>query len=144
MQVAQRIANVLDTTVADPQDAVISPDEGSMMIGIGSGIYWGRFHSVVRHWVRNLPKDAGSGHQAFIFSTSGLPFLAAFYHLPLKRALRKKGFSVIGEFCCRGHDTFGPLWLFGGLNRKHPNDSDLQRAEEFARQLSGRSHSGPR
>ena len=109
------------------------------MIGIGSGIYWGRFHSVIRRWVRNLPRDAGLGHQAFVFSTSGLPFLTLFYHLPMKRALRKKGFAVVGEFSCRGHDTFGPLWFIGGLNRKRPNERDLQRAEEFACRLLDRS-----
>lgn len=108
------------------------------MIGIGSGIYWGRFHSVVRRWVRNLPRDAGRGHQVFVFSTSGLPFLKVFYHFPLKRALRKKGFAVVGEFSCRGHDTFGPLWVIGGLNRKHPNERDLRRAQEFAFQLLDR------
>ena len=45
------------------------------------------------------------------------------------------GFEVVAEFSCRGHDTFGPLWVLGGLNRKHPNIRDLKRAEAFARKL---------
>jgi hypothetical protein len=29
----------------------------------------------------------------------------------------------------------GPLWLIGGINRRHPNTSDLDRARSFAQQL---------
>ena len=57
------------------------------------------------------------------------------YHRPLRRALEKKGFEVVGEFSCRGYDTFGALCLIGGLNRKHPDEQDLLRAERFAEQL---------
>ncbi len=58
------------------------------------------------------------------------------YHRPLRRGLEKKGFEVVGEFSCRGYDTYGALWLIGGLNRKHPDEQDLLRAERFAEQLS--------
>ncbi len=113
---------------------------GLRLIGIGSGIYFGRFHKSIRVWLKSLPANAGEGHRAFVFSTSGLPFLSRMYHRPLRRGLEKKGFEVVGEFSCRGFDTFGALWLIGGLNRKHPDEHDLLRAERFAEQLS-RTHS---
>jgi hypothetical protein len=69
---------------------------------------------------------------AFVFSTSGLPFLAKLWHGPLKKLLARKGFEVVGEFSCRGFDTWGPLWLTGGLNWRQPNERDLARAREFA------------
>jgi flavodoxin len=134
--VADRIANVLDAVVVDPDEAVIPIAGESSLIGIGSGIYFACFHHSIRKWLKRLPANAGQGHRAFVFSTSGLPFLAPLYHRPLKRALENKGFEVIGAFSCRGHDTFGPLWLLGGLNRKHPNEIDLRRAERFADQLN--------
>ena len=121
--------------VVDPEYAML-PSAGTLgLIGIGSGIYWGRFHRSIRIWLKNLPADAGVGHRAFVYSTSGLPFLSPMYHLPLRRALEKKGFEVVGEFSCRGYDTFGVLRLFGGLNRKHPDEDDLLRAERFTHQL---------
>lgn len=133
--VAERLAEIFETSVKDPDDAVL-PDSGdTWMVGIGSGIYYARFHKTIRDWVKRLPENAGLGRQVFLFSTSGLPFLAALYHYPLRRALRRKGFEVVAEFSCRGHDTYGPLWLLGGLNRKHPDLHDLERTEVFAKEL---------
>ena len=133
--VAERIAKTLGAVVVDPDEAML-PTAGDLgLIGVGSGIYYGCFHKSIRDWLRRLPPDAGRGHLAFVFSTSGLPFLSPVYHRWLRRSLEKKGFEVVGEFSCRGHDTFGPLWLIGGLNRQHPDDQDLRKAEQFADQL---------
>jgi hypothetical protein len=49
--------------------------------------------------------------------------------------LTRAAIPVIGEFACRGFDSWGPLWLFGGLNRKHPDVRDLERSRRFAKQL---------
>lgn len=38
---------------------------------------------------------------------------------------------------CRGFDTWGPLWLTGGLNWRHPGERDLVRAREFAGRVAG-------
>lgn len=134
--VADRIADILDSVLVEPDEAILPAASDSCLIGIGSGIYFGRFHKSIRDWLSRLPEDAGRGHRAFVFSTSGLPFLSALYHRPLRRALESKGFEVVGEFSCRGHDNFGPLWLFGGLNRRHPNENELRRAAQFASQLN--------
>jgi hypothetical protein len=61
--------------------------------------------------------------------------MAKLWHAPLKKLLARKGFEPVGEFACRGFDTWGPLWFAGGLNRKHPDERDLERAREFARRL---------
>jgi flavodoxin len=74
----------------------------------------------------------------FIFTTSGLPMFAKLWHWPLKNVLTKKGYEVLGDFACRGFDTWGPLWLTGGLNRAHPDERDFQRAREFAGRLASR------
>jgi hypothetical protein len=42
---------------------------------------------------------------------------------------------IIGEFACRGFDSWGPLFLIGGLNRHHPDARDLEQARQFARRL---------
>jgi len=80
------------------------------------------------------PVPVGS---AIIFSTSGLPALAGLWHRPLRRLLGRKGFDVVGEFACRGFDTWGPLWLTGGLNASHPDERDLARARAFAAKFVG-------
>ena len=83
-----------------------------------------------------LPEAYAERLKVFIFTTSGLPFLARLWHWPLERALANKGYDVIGNFACRGFDTWGPLWLTGGLNRAHPDDADLERAQAFAARVA--------
>jgi flavodoxin len=102
------------------------------LVGIGSGIYFGRHHQSLLDWVDSW-KEAPQ--RTFLFSTAGLPFLWWFLHAALRNRLTRKGCSVLSEFCCRGWDTVGPLWLVGGINRKHPNARDLDRARDFARQF---------
>ncbi|MBC7965059.1 MAG: flavodoxin family protein [Fuerstia sp.] len=102
------------------------------LLGLGSGIYFGRHHTSLGKLVDSWQPPA---RRVFIFSTAGLPFLRWFQHASLRRRLVKQGCKVVAEFCCRGWDTVGPLWLMGGINRKHPNTNDLNRALEFARHL---------
>ena len=103
----------------------------------GSGVYYGRMHEALLEWLRGLPDAPEATKPAFVFSTSGLPFLAKLWHRPLKQALATKGYQVTGEFACRGFDTWGPLWLTGGLNWRHPDKRDLARAREFAGRVAG-------
>lgn len=102
------------------------------LVGIGSGIYFGRHHRsllrLVDHW-EHPPRNL------FIFSTAGLPILRCWQHAALRRRLRRKGCRVVDEFSCRGWDTVGPLWLMGGINRRHPDGADLERLRLFARRL---------
>jgi len=35
----------------------------------------------------------------------------------------------------RGFDAWEPLWLVGGINRRHPNERDLSRVAECARRI---------
>jgi len=49
--------------------------------------------------------------------------------------LDEKGLTVVGEFSCRGFDTYGPMKLIGGIARGRPSAQDLHDAEEFAKAL---------
>jgi flavodoxin len=135
-KVAHEIAGVLGAECASPVDCPYSRLAGYDLMGIGSGIYYGRPHDELLQWVRGLPGDFARALPVFIFTTSGLPFLAAFWHRPLKHLLASKDYEVVGEFACRGFDTWGPLWLTGGLNWRHPNGRDLKRARKFAGRIA--------
>lgn len=136
--IAEHLAGVLDARIVDPDDLSILP-ESSRLIGIGSGIFYGRFHRAIRDWIYHLPKRIGRDRDAFLYSTCGLSFFTKLYHQPIKKALEDRGFKIVGEYCCPGHDTFGPLSFFGGLNRKRPNANDLRLAELFAARVKARS-----
>lgn len=138
LQVARAIAAVLGGEVACPEEVPSTSLSEYELVGFGSGVYYGRLHEAIFDLLRGLPDDRVSLKPAFVFSTSGLPFLSIAWHSPLKRLLGRKGFEVAGEFSCRGFDTWGPLWLAGGLNRKHPDERDLERARGFANTLAPR------
>ena len=61
---------------------------------------------------------------------------------PLRRKLQHKGFDIVGEFSCRGFDTFGATVIIGGINKGRPDVRDLKQAEGFARALRGKWRSG--
>lgn len=135
-RVARCIADVLHADVRAPHAVAVGSLDEHGLVGFGSGVYYGRLHESLFDWLGELPDVSELTRPAFVFSTSGLPVLAKLWHAPFKRLLSRKGFDVVGEFACRGFDTWGPLWLTGGLNRKHPDTRDLQRAQAFARHLA--------
>ncbi len=121
------MASVLGAECASPVECPYSRLAGCDILGVGSGSYYGRIHEELLEWVHGLPEAGGGKFPIFIFTTSGLPFPAKLWHRPLKKSFAGKGYEVIGEFACRGFDTWGPLRLTGGLNWRHPNERDLQR-----------------
>jgi flavodoxin len=131
-KVAKRIADVLGAVVVTPEEMPYTYLDEYDLIGFGSGVYYGTFHEALWHWLRGLPDQRVAQKPVFVFSTSGLSCLWKLWHGPFKRELARKGFKTIGEFHCRGFDSWGPLWLTGGINRRHPDDRDLARAAEFA------------
>lgn len=133
-RVAKMIGDVLQAEIREPEE--VSPElfEQYDLIGLGSGIYFGRFHNSMRRLISQMPVT-DQPRAIFLFSTAGLSFLWRVWHWPLKRRLRQSGYRIVGEFSCRGWDTVGPLFLLGGLNRKHPNEKDLERARSFAQEL---------
>ncbi|MFO8016119.1 MAG: flavodoxin family protein [Candidatus Woesearchaeota archaeon] len=155
-KIAKAMAKKLGARLVKPED--VKPDElmGYDIVGLGSGIYAGRHHASILGLAEKLPcpetekkagkagkKKAGrsgnkSGKMAgmpeiFVFSTAGFP--SKLWHRALKKRLEGKGFSISGEFRCRGFDTFGPFRIIGGLNKRHPDRKDIRKAERFAESL---------
>ena len=98
------------------------------LIGFGSGIYFFKHHKSLLKFVENLPK---MNKKAFIFSTRGMGCYK-FYHRALRKKLIEKEFEIVGEFSCKGYDTYSILKLIGGINKGRPNEKDLEKARKFA------------
>ena len=88
-------------------------------------------HKTLLQFVEALP--AVMGKRAFIFSTSGEGEIQR--HATVKELLMNRGFSIVGDFSCKGWDSWGPLKLVGGTNKGRPNADDLEDARVFARGL---------
>lgn len=101
------------------------------MIGFASGVYYSKFHQAVLNFAtENLPQ----GKKVFFICTYGGK--GAFKSI--KEAAAGKNAVVIGEFSCRGYDTFGPFKLVGGVAKGHPNEKDLADAVKFYKGLPER------
>ena len=53
----------------------------------------------------------------------------------IEQILEKKHSEVIGEFGCKGYDTFGPFKQVGGIAKGHPDEEDIKNAVEFVKGL---------
>jgi len=137
-RVAKVIANILDADLLQVEQADASMLEQYDLIGFGSGIYFGKHHKILLDFVDRLPVLRNK--KAFIFSTSGLGKIRVIHNFdkPLREKLQRKGFDIIGEFSCRGYDTYRATKLVGGMNKGRPNSEDLRQAEDFARGLKNR------
>ena len=131
-KVARVMAAALQAEVVQPEEFPYTSLEGVGLIGFGSGVYYGRMHEALFEWLHGMPDTKSVHCPAFVFSTSGLPFLHRFWHAPLIRELSRKGFEVLGEFHCRGHDSWEQPWPAGGIHKRHPDGRDLERASQFA------------
>ena len=142
-KIADVFAEVLDARMKTPRQTDKEELRDFDLIGFGSGIDSDKHYSELLNFADALPRVAN--RKAFIFSTCGMPvFVAGRHsvaeyavksHSALREKLTSRGYAVIGEFSCAGHNTNSFLKLFGGLNKGRPNAEDLRDAEEFARAL---------
>ena len=99
-------------------------------IGFASGIYYNAFAAQLMDFARNkLPE----GKDMFYFYTHGAPkgtFLKA-----IREIAAEKGCRELGEYGCRGYDTFGPFKLVGGIAKGHPTPEEIDGAVRFWRSL---------
>ena len=138
-KLAKAIAKVLDAIIVSPEE--IGPNELANydLVGFGSGVYGAKHHSSILKLAKKLPvlKDKN----AFLFSTTGSPEIGINdefirkNHETLRHILGSKGYRIVGEFGCPGHNTNFFLKFFGGLNRGRPNEKDLKDAEKFALEM---------
>ncbi|WP_300365166.1 flavodoxin family protein [uncultured Subdoligranulum sp.] len=111
--------------------------EGYDCIGFASGVYALHLHKSVVAFARQyLPQ----GKPVFFVCTYGAARGSATRELA--DIAREKNCRVLGEFGCKGYDTFGPFRLVGGIAKGHPNPKDLENARRFYRTLQGRLTGG--
>jgi flavodoxin len=127
-KIAEVIANTLEADLFDLKDFNQDMIKEYDLIGFGSGKYFLRPHKKLRKFIEDL--DDVEGKNAFVFSTSGDGKPMGW----LEKKLSKKGFMVLGEFYCRGFDTYALAKIIyrGNLNKGRPNEEDFKNAQNFA------------
>jgi flavodoxin len=133
-KIADAMAGVMAAEVKNSGEIDAGTPGRYDLIGFGSGIYMGKNHKNLLKLADSLPKLE---KKAFIFSTAGGDNENMKDHRALKEKLTGKGFGIVDEFTCRGYDTFGPLFLVGGINKGKPDDMGLENARRFAAKMAG-------
>ncbi|MDO5734466.1 MAG: flavodoxin domain-containing protein [Eubacteriales bacterium] len=98
-------------------------------VGFASGIYaWQMDKSLYKL----IDSELSLPQKVFVIYTSGM----ASQNLAkgFSKKLEKKGKELLGVFGCKGHDSFGPFKVIGGINKGRPNSRDLAAAAEFIRE----------
>jgi len=126
-KVAKAMAEVMNATLKKVEE--VGPEDlaGYDLIGIGSGIYAGKYHKSLFKLVEKIPRLE---KDVFVFHTAGGPDEK--YDQPMKELLIRKGARVVGEFRCPGA---AGLLGFTWANKGHPDEQDLENARVFARGL---------
>ena len=95
-------------------------------IGFASGIYFSKFAEQVLSFASvNLPAEK----PVFFIATCGNPM--KIYFNSIRKVANDKQCKVLGEYLCLGYDTFGPFKLVGGIQKGHPDETELKEAVEF-------------
>ena len=104
--------------------------DGYDCVGFASGIYGFAFQKAVTSFARHyLPQGKPV---FFVYTYGGAKGTGAKEPAVIAR---EKNCPVLGEFSCKGYNTFGPFKLIGGLSKGHPNAQDLEQARRFYRDL---------
>lgn len=99
-------------------------------IGFASGIYGFEFQKAVVVFARQyLPEGKPV---FFVYTYGGAKGTGA---KAVADIAREKHCPILGEFSCKGYDTFGPFKMVGGIAKGHPDAQDLENARRFYREI---------
>ena len=129
-KLAEAIANRYDVHLIDATKQQTADLSAYDLIGFASGIDFGKFYPCVEQFLeRNLPENK----RVFFLYTCAK--VSSRFTKTAKTAARKKGAAIVGEYGCRGFNTYGPWKLIGGMNKGHPSADELQEAVGFYESL---------
>ena len=130
-KLVEGLAETLDLTLIDAQEchqADLSPYD---LIGFASGIDFGRFYApVVQFLQENLPEKK----KVFFLYTCAK--VSDRFIRQIHEEAVKKNAVFLGAYGCRGYNTYGPWKWIGGMNKNHPDQTEIQEAVRFVASLS--------
>ena len=129
-KLVEAIANKYDITQIDATKEKNTDLTEFDLIGFASGIDFGKFYASVEQFLAdNLPEKK----RVFFLYTCAKDN-GKFTETIKEKALEKNA-TIMGEYGCRGYNTYGPLKLIGGMNKKNPNQEEIAAAVQFFESL---------
>lgn len=101
------------------------------VIGFASGIDFGKFYEAVENFAKDhLPFQK----QVFFLYTCAMDRKG--FTDSIREIAAQKEAVVLGEYGCRGYNTYGPWKVIGGMNKKHPTKEEISSAVSFFENLN--------
>ena len=96
------------------------------LIGFASGFDFGKFYDAVEQFLKdNLPEN-----KAVFFMYTCARDDKDFTYTMRTEAMKRHAL-LMGEYGCRGYNTYGAWKVIGGMNKHHPTKKELDGAVQF-------------
>ena len=129
-KLAKAISDMYEVAMIDAMKETHVDLQEYDIIGFASGIDFGKFYMEIENFAReNLPFQK----EVFFLYTCAMD--REEFTDSIKEIALKKDAVILGEYGCRGYNTYGPWKLIGGMNKSHPTENELQECVEFFEKL---------
>lgn len=126
LRVVKAISERNDVVLIDAETQKQEDLSNYDFIGFASGIDFGKFYPSVEGFLKDhLPKNK----KVFFLYTCAKK--NSKFTERMKREALDKGAEIVGEYGCRGYNTYGPWKVIGGMNKNHPTQEELEEAVRF-------------
>lgn len=96
------------------------------VIGFASGIDFGKFYESIEIFAKeNLPMEK----QVFFLYTCAKNRKG--FTDSMRGIVTQKKAVILGEYGCKGFNTYGSWKVIGGMNKNHPTEDEILQAVEF-------------
>lgn len=124
------ISESIDILCIDAEQQHRADLSGFDLIGFASGIDFGKFYDAVETFLKeNLPPDKS------IFFLYTCARTSSRFTKTVRESALQKDATIVGEYGCRGYNTYGPWKVIGGMNKMHPTDAEIREAIAFLKSI---------
>ena len=125
-KLADAIREAYGVTLIDATQQKQADLSGYDLIGFASGIDFGAFYQPVLDFLReNLPERK----EVFFLYTCAKT--SPRFTQTIRREAIAREAVILGEYGCRGFNTYGLWKLVGGMNKDHPSREEMEQAVQF-------------
>ena len=131
-KLAKAISDKYEIAMIDATKETMIDLQEYAVIGFASGIDFGKFYDEIENFAKNnLPIKK----KVFFLYTCAMERKE--FTNSMKEIVLEKEADILGEYGCKGYNTYGPWKVIGGMNKKHPTEVEIMSAVEFFDKLYG-------
>jgi len=129
-KLVKAISDQYKITMIDAAKESVADLQEYDVIGFASGIDFGKFYEEIEAFaIENLPIKK----KVFFLYTCAM--VRKGFTDSIRNIVLEKEATVLGEYGCKGYNTYGPWKLIGGMNKSHPTQDEITAAVRFFEKL---------